>query len=137
MTHTPARQPQHCDHKQICYHVWNNVGHGCPYDNDNQNPEKKTCKHDTRSRQRPAPAHKKRVQSIDRNAEGNLTMTFDYDQLTEHDTAISRQAREEVLDSAIEKFGEWYDAGFARPVKKEHVTKILESLRQHDKEKQE
>jgi hypothetical protein len=57
--------------------------------------------------------------------------------VAEHDAAIAEKAREEgakqererILNRAIEKFGEWYDAGFARPVTKEHVTKILESLR--------
>jgi hypothetical protein len=42
---------------------------------------------------------------------------------------IRQSEREKVINRAIEKFGEWYDGGFARPVTKEHVTKILVSLR--------
>ena len=48
----------------------------------------------------------------------------------EEEKRIRQAAINGVLDRAIEKFGEWYDAGFARPVTKEHVTKILEMLRQ-------
>ena len=56
------------------------------------------------------------------------TKLFDYALAMEHKREA--EATNKVLDRAIEKFGEWYDAGFARPVTKEHVTKILETLRQ-------
>jgi len=79
---TPQSQ-QHCDHIKICFHVWNNIRHGCPYDAAKTNPDKLTCKHDTRSR----PAHP---------AAPEPCRECDFDERDKHDTAI----RNATLDEA-------------------------------------
>lgn len=118
-----------CDHMQICYHVWNNVGHGCPYDNHDQNLEGKVCKHDTRSC--PVPATPFPITCPD--CEGRMFKTVSMSEnenhpcgriipcntcngrglitQEQHDTIIAAQARKEVLDALATKFKQKMQCG--------------------------
>jgi len=52
---TPAQQPEHCEHKEVCHTVWRRPKRDCPYNNEGRYQYHK-CKHDTRSRpHHPAP----------------------------------------------------------------------------------
>jgi hypothetical protein len=136
----PAQQLEHCEHEWCCPAYW------YPHLNEDElalqyTLAKRPCGHkgkecpkghDTRSRPHtPAPEHKKRIKNIQRNEEGNLTMTFDYDQLTEHDTAIARAATNATLKTIAEKLDkkeQMFDDGELYFMS-EDVNAILESLR--------
>jgi len=73
----------------------------------------------TLSRPHPAPA-------VNRNKDGNLTLTYDEYSLAEHDAAIARKAREDVLAALSRNFkGRYVEDAVLE------IRRFPESLRQH------
>lgn len=65
--------------------------------------------HDAALRAQWEQEHTKHVPSVSRNKEGDLTLTYNYAALTEHDNAIRAEERERVLDEEIAMFAAFED----------------------------